>query len=146
MIYTLQFFFLALASMLSSNPSQNNTDEFKLIVEIDNIKHTSGQVIRIAVSKKGDFLKDVPPFEYAVVPASTHKISQTFKLPPGDYAVSVYQDVNGNGEMDKGFFGAPSEPYAFSRNYKPVFRAPKFDEVKINLNGDRKTTISLIQP
>ena len=146
MIYTFQMIALVLVSLFSAGTTQNNTEEFKLIVDIDNIKHTSGQVIRIAVSKKSDFLKDVPQYEYAVVPASTHKISQTFKLPPGDYAVSVYHDVNGNGEMDKNFFGAPNEPYAFSRNYKPVFRAPKFDEVKINLNGDRKASISLIQP
>lgn len=146
MIYNFHFFILALASVLPSSYVQQNTNECKLVVEIDNIKHTNGQVMQIAISKKGDFLKDTSPFQYAVVETKDSKISETFKLPAGDYAVSVYQDVNGNGKMDKNVFGAPTEPYAFSRNYKPVFRAPKFDEVKINLNGDRKTIISLIQP
>jgi len=146
MIYTIQIFIVTLVSMLAGTQSQNSADEFKLLVEIDNIKHTNGQVLQIAVSRKSDFLKDVLPFQYAVVEVKSNKVSESFKLPAGDYAVSVYHDVNGNGKLDKNVFGAPTEPYAFSRNYKPVFRAPKFDEVKINLNGDRKTNISLIQP
>lgn len=48
-------------------------------------------------------------------------------LPPGDYAVAVHQDTNGNGRMDKRFFVLPREPYGFSNNvgkYGPAsFRA-----------------------
>lgn len=146
MIYTFQIFILTLTNFLAGLSSQDSSEEFRLQVEIDNIKHTNGQVIQIAVSKKSDFLKDVPPFQYARIEAKGNRVSETFKLPADDYAVSVYHDINGNGKMDKNFFGAPIEPYAFSRNYKPVFRAPKFDEVKITINGDRKTNISLIQP
>lgn len=124
----------------------SNKEEFKLIVEIDNIKNTEGKIIQIAVSKKGDFLKDSEPYRYAMIETKSSKINETFKLPAGEYAVSIYHDLNGNGKMDKNFFGAPSEPYAFSKNYKPTFRAPKFDEVKIDLSSDRKTNISLIHP
>ena len=37
-------------------------------------------------------------------------------LPPGRYAVAAYQDVNGNGELDKVPPGIPTEPYAFSND------------------------------
>lgn len=146
MMYKTQLFILLLGAFTSSTYQAINQEEFRLILEIDNIRHTEGQVMQIAIDKKSNFLKNGTPFRYAMVEVKNKKLSETFVLPEGEYAVSVYQDVNGNGKMDKNLFGAPSEPYGFSRNYKPAFRAPKFDEVKINLNADRKINISLIQP
>lgn len=146
MIYTIKLFLFALNIWNPIEAANFQTEERNFTVEIDNIKNTSGQVVRIAVSKKADFLGDGTPFRYAVVTAKSNKISETFKLPAGDYAVSIYHDLNGNGKMDKNFFGAPNEPYGFSKNYKPTFRAPRFDEVKINVNSDKKISISLIQP
>jgi uncharacterized protein (DUF2141 family) len=37
-------------------------------------------------------------------------------LPEGMYAVSVYQDNNGNEQLDKNIFGIPKEKYGFSNN------------------------------
>lgn len=146
MTLNLHFLFLFLTGFLHEGMQNEKNTEFKMIVEIDNIKHTNAQPVLIAVDKKDNFLKDGMPYRYATIPANSNKITETFTLPAGDYAVSVYQDVNKNGKMDKNFFGAPTEPYAFSRNYKPTIRAPKFNEVKINMNSDRKINISLIQP
>lgn len=146
MIFTTQLLSLLFGVLLMSTFKPTNQEEFKLILEIDNIRHTSGQVMQIAIDKKSNFLKDGTPFRYAMVEVKNNKLSETFILPAGEYAVSIYHDINGNGKMDKNIFGAPSEPYGFSKNFKPTFRAPKFDEVKINLNTDRKINISLIQP
>jgi uncharacterized protein (DUF2141 family) len=44
-------------------------------------------------------------------------------LPEGSYAVSVYQDSNGNGQLDKNIFGIPKEKYGFSSHAdRPVFK------------------------
>lgn len=53
-------------------------------------------------------------------------------LPAGDYAVACYHDVNGNGRIDKNLLGIPTEPYGFSNNARPRFRAPTWDEAKVN--------------
>jgi len=37
-------------------------------------------------------------------------------VPPGAYAVAVYQDVNGNGRLDRNALGLPTEPYGFSND------------------------------
>ena len=146
MTTNISILFLILTGWLSNHFENSNSSEVKMVIEIENIKHINGQPILIAVDKRDNFLKNGIPFRNATVDASGSRLEYTFQVPPGDYAVSIYQDVNKNGKMDKNLFGAPSEPYAFSRNYKPTFRAPKFDEVKINMNGDRKINISLIQP
>lgn len=35
-------------------------------------------------------------------------------MPTGRYALAVYQDLNGNGKLDRNFFGIPSEPVGVS--------------------------------
>jgi len=48
----------------------------------------------------------------------------------GTYAVALFHDINGNGEMDKNFVGIPSEPYAFSQKPRTKWRLPKFHEIQ----------------
>jgi uncharacterized protein (DUF2141 family) len=53
-------------------------------------------------------------------------------LVPGRYAIAVYVDENGNGRLDRGMFGIPSEPYGFS-NGGGQFGPPPFDKASIDV-------------
>lgn len=55
---------------------------------------------------------------------------------PGTYGVQVHHDENGNGEMDFGLLGIPKEGFGFSRDAKPGFGPPDFDEVKFEVAGE----------
>lgn len=44
-------------------------------------------------------------------------------IPPGRYAAQAYQDLNGNGKIDRNFLGIPKEPVGFS-NDAPIRMAP----------------------
>jgi uncharacterized protein (DUF2141 family) len=44
-------------------------------------------------------------------------------------ALLIYQDLNGNGKLDKNTLGAPVEPFGFSNNVKVRFSAPYFKDV-----------------
>lgn len=37
-------------------------------------------------------------------------------LAKGEYAIAVFQDINGNGKLDRWFWFLPREPYGFSNN------------------------------
>jgi uncharacterized protein (DUF2141 family) len=53
--------------------------------------------------------------------------------------VSVYQDSNNNGQLDKNIFGIPKEKYGFSNNAgRPDYRKCVFD-----FDTDMTVTISL---
>ncbi len=65
------------------------------------------------------------------------------ELPPSEngYAISLFQDLNGNGKLDtRSLFGmqVPDEPYGFTNN-PTALRAPTYEEVRITptKNGDK---------
>jgi uncharacterized protein (DUF2141 family) len=61
------------------------------------------------------------------------------RLPPGQYAVSCFHDINGNGKLDTNLFGVPVEPYGFSNNVRPKFRPPLWEEVVFSLKEGTET-------
>ncbi|MFM7216688.1 MAG: DUF2141 domain-containing protein [Bacteroidota bacterium] len=47
---------------------------------------------------------------------------------PGTYAISVFQDRNGDQKFNTNFLGIPQEGYGVSNNALHSFRAPEFEE------------------
>jgi uncharacterized protein (DUF2141 family) len=77
------------------------------------------------------------------LPAAARPRKVTFaNLPRGRYAVAVYQDVNGNGRLDKYPTGYPSEPFGFSQNPLVVFGPPLFSKCVVEVTA-RPATISI---
>ncbi len=60
----------------------------------------------------------------------------------GEYAVAVYEDINGNGKLDTNFLGIPKEPVGTSRDAKGNFGPPKFANAAFKI-GDGITPISI---
>lgn len=60
-------------------------------------------------------------------------------LKEGDYAISIFQDLNGNEEMDTNMLGIPKEPVGAS-NMTSLGR-PKFSKCKFNVSEDSTMTI-----
>ena len=53
----------------------------------------------------------------------------------GTYTASYYLDLNGNNELDKGLFGQPLEPYAFSNGARSMFSRPDVASQRFTHNG-----------
>ena len=65
-------------------------------------------------------------------------------LPDGEYAIKLFHDVNGNGEMDSNLFGIPSEPFAFSNNAIGKMGPAKWKDAKFTItNGDNTHAMKL---
>jgi uncharacterized protein (DUF2141 family) len=117
-------------------------EKTKLAVEITNYEPNPNAKIRVSVFTEKDFLEQSIQTK-SVVP-SAGKVIVEFELPPGEYAVSTYQDVNSNNKLDRYIIGKPKEPYGFSNNVKP-FGPPKFKDCKFTLpNGPKNIQIKLI--
>lgn len=56
---------------------------------------------------------------------------------PGEYAVSVFHDENGNGRLDRNFVGMPKEGVGASNDAAGHFGPPKFDDARFSYPGGR---------
>jgi uncharacterized protein (DUF2141 family) len=65
-------------------------------------------------------------------------------LEPGDYAIQLFHDENGNGEMDSNLFGIPSEGYAFSNRARGSFGPPKFEQMKFTVTAAPAATAAVM--
>ncbi|MBZ9629066.1 DUF2141 domain-containing protein [Psychroflexus sp. CAK57W] len=63
-------------------------------------------------------------------------------LAQGEYAVSVFQDLNGNAELDTNFLGIPKEPVGASK--MTSFGRPKFAKCKFLLSEDSTIRIEFM--
>jgi uncharacterized protein (DUF2141 family) len=61
-------------------------------------------------------------------------------LAPGDYAVMLFHDENGNTKMDSNIVGIPTEGYGFSNNAKGSFGPPKFSAMKVTVGTAGRVT------
>ena len=69
-------------------------------------------------------------------PDSKGYIHYAFRLPPGEYALSIFYDKNDNGELDTNFIGIPKEPVALSNNARPSFGPPKYKDAVFTLGDE----------
>ena len=57
-------------------------------------------------------------------------------LPPGDYAVAVFHDADGDKELDTNILGIPIEGYGFSNDARGFMGPPGFDAAAVTMGAD----------
>lgn len=113
-----------------------------LEVEMTGFKNNSGLAKVGLYNSEGTFLGAT--YKKLDSKITDKKATVVFKdLPPGEYAVSMYQDENLNGKMDKNFMGIPKEDYMASNNEKGSFGPPKYDKAKFIIKGNSKIIIKV---
>jgi len=76
-------------------------------------------------------------------PASSGTIRFSFSdLEPGIYALAAFQDLNGNGVLDKTQNGLPLEPYGFS-NGAGRSAAPRFEQAAVRVSPGTVISVRL---
>ena len=74
-----------------------------------------------------------PVREVRIAPGQPREFD--FEVPAGPWALSAYEDENGNGKLDMGLFG-PKESSGFWRPFHG-WHKPRFDEVAVAIDRDR---------
>ncbi|MFN0176362.1 MAG: DUF2141 domain-containing protein [Saprospiraceae bacterium] len=111
--------------------------EPELQIEFSNIREAKGSLYVAVYDRSEDFLKVDKVYSKKIVPIAQIGSMQLSlgNLPPGKYAISSFHDLNGNGKLDTNWAGIPNEPYGFSNNARPKFRAPKWAEAVFEMKG-----------
>ena len=114
-----------------------------LTVQVAGLKNANGKVMLAVYDRAEEFLKQ--PMRVTAVDAQPGKVQLTLRdLPVGDYAVSIFHDENGNGELDSNASGMPIEPYGFSNDAAGNYGPPSFKQSVLHLPAAGSTvTINL---
>ena len=139
----LKLYFLLLI-LFSSNllTAQEPQATYNLQIIVNNFEKLKGELRVCLTDKKEDFLKHC---KYSkVVTVTNNSVSlEIANIKTGIYSISVFHDENNNGVLDTGFFGIPSEPYAFSNNPSRSFGPPNFEKCTLLINKDNQISIEL---
>ena len=121
--------------------SQQNT----LTVNITGIKSIKGNIyVYLYNSEEGFPIEISKASELKKIKLKKNNMSVYFKnLKSGTYAVSVYQDLDKNGEINQNFLGIPKEPVGVSNNAEGFIGPPKYDDAKFNLTTNKSINIKL---
>jgi len=84
-------------------------------------------------------------FQWKGTPAEAEKGVST-GLPDGNYAVAVFQDIDGNGKLTKWFFGKPREPYGLLGTVEKPKKKPIFSENSKKVSQGSVLQIRLWEP
>lgn len=130
---------MALLSPLLSFTAPPTTE---LKVEVTSLRSGEASQLWVSVFVETGFLEKSVQTKNVTVNGKSAQV--VFALPPGTYAVSTYQDVNGNKKLDRYLVGKPKEPYGFSNNVRP-FGPPSFKDCRFELGSASKSiSIQLI--
>jgi uncharacterized protein (DUF2141 family) len=111
----------------------------ELDVTISGITPNHGTVL-VGLFNPGMAFTD-KPLAHAVAPANGARASVKFSsVAPGEYAVSAFQDTNGNQKLDRGKYGIPVEKNGFSRDAHGNYGPPDFGDASFRV-GDKATAI-----
>ena len=94
-----------------------------------NVKSDQGKLYVWVYDKKDDWLSDRYRTQKSVTVAGNRTndtVTVELLLPAGEYALSIFQDVNDNGKLESNFIGLPKEPAGLSNNLRPKFGPPKY--------------------
>ena len=120
-----------------------------LIVEISGLKDATGDVYVAVYNSDDDWLSEDGVFaseKVAIADALDGELVRTeLQLPLDDYALTVFYDADGDGELDTNFIGIPKEPFAMSNNAVAKFGPPKYDEAVFTLGAEPHIQHIIIQ-
>jgi uncharacterized protein (DUF2141 family) len=96
--------------------------------------------IKASLNTREQFLRAAPAYEAVAEPA-VGGVTLTFRdVAPGDYALMVMHDLNGNDRFDYGTDG-----WAFSNSAQPMMGPPVFEERKFTVSNAPVTLTETMQ-
>ena len=123
-------YLLAAAALLTGTTALAAGDA-NLRVVATNLKSDQGKVYVWVYDKKDDWLSDRYRTQKSVPVAGNRqgdRVTVELLLPAGEYALSIFQDVNDDGKLERNFIGLPKEPAGLSNNLRPKFGPPKYKD------------------
>lgn len=113
-----------------------------LTIEVRDIEKVEGHLYVAIYNAQETFMKK--PLAAFRVDVKDKVLSIPCKgLPAGTYAISTFQDENGNGKMDTAAMGIPTEKFGFSNDAEGVMSPPSYEKCRFTFSEDMTLVIHL---
>ncbi len=125
------------------------TSTARLVVVVSEIRSDRGSV-RCTIFASSQGWPSDPARAVAAAAGTPHggRTECVFEgLAPGEYAVAVHHDEDGEGDFDTGIFGIPTEGVGASRDAHGTMGPPSFEDARITLRaGENRTRVHVAYP
>jgi len=116
-----------------------------LPVKITGIRSTKGNIVVNVFKDQASYDKEEP---YKLFTFDKKSINQgtmmvDLNLETGIYGITMLDDENENGKIDKNFIGISKEGFGFSNFFMTKMKKPSFDDFKVDLKKQRKIEIQV---
>jgi uncharacterized protein (DUF2141 family) len=110
----------------------DRAEDFALDIEVRAMVSSTGEISAGVFTDEDNLPR--PPARLVSLAADARTLRIAFPdLEPGEYAVGVYQDRNGNRRLDTTVVRDATEPWGISNDPRPKDRGPTWDEAKFTL-------------
>lgn len=107
-----------------------------LEVSLAGVEGSEGVVLVALYDSEESFEDSAEPLRSARLAPDGELIWRLEGVAFGSYAVKAYHDLDGDGELDRGAFGRPTEPYGFSNGARGRFGPPSFEAARFEHHAD----------
>ena len=108
---------------------KKDTSRKPLNLVIENLGSHTAPILIGLYGTKNDFPNEHDTLKkYKFIPNGDTLNTTITDLEYGTYAMALFQDMDNDGKIEKNFLGIPKDPYAFSNNARPTFKAPSFED------------------
>ncbi len=104
-----------------------------------------GSLQFVLYSTEQTYLSEAQEFleEHVPVQMGISKFTIT-NIPPGEYALIIFHDENGNGVHDKNFLGIPIEKFGISGITKKLWSKPSWAEIKFPVADNQANDVTIL--
>ena len=129
-------FAIGVAALVAAVPAHATS----LNVHLEGVRTADGTLF-VSVQTREQFMQQTSTAGTRVAAPREGSHEFSFDVPPGDYAVTVWHDDNGNGTFDLNDQQRPLDGWAMS-NSSPLRGEPTFDQVRVPV-GTEVATVRL---
>jgi uncharacterized protein (DUF2141 family) len=137
---------LALHLVAADPPPAPTPGGTTLVVAVEGLKDDRGKVhVSLYASEDGFPTRPEKALRQVDARIEGGRARVAFEgIPPGGYAVAAYHDENGNGKLDTGFLGIPTEGLAASNDARGFMGPPSFEKARVEVGpGEARITVRI---
>ena len=109
-------------------------EPLNVTIEISEVLPNKGKIIMAIFNSKKGYKENIP-YKELKLESISDKLTADVTLPSGEYVVSMFQDKNGNGELDTYIFQIPKEPIGLTNYFKKGIPGP-YRKLKVEINEE----------